>query len=60
MISACQHLHLYLHCKTQIQYIMIRTFGACRCSRSYHDRHSPLPMNKLRLLPLANAHYIMN
>ena len=24
-----------------------------------HDRHSPLPMNKLRLFPLANAHYIM-
>ena len=24
-----------------------------------HDHHSPLPMNKLRLFPLANAHYIM-
>ena len=37
---------------------MIRTFGAWRCIRSYHDCHSPLPMNKLRLFPLANAHYI--
>ena len=24
----------------------------------YRDRHSPLAMNKLRLLQLANAHYI--
>ena len=27
--------------------------------KGYHDRHSPLAMNKHCLLPLANAHYIM-
>ena len=48
---------LTLKCKRY--YIMIRTSRCLTLLRSYHDRHSPLPMNKLRLFPLANAHYIM-
>lgn len=48
---------LTLKCKRY--YIMIRTLRCLTLLRSYHDRHSPLPMNKLRLFPLANAHYIM-
>ena len=39
--------------------IMIRTSRCLTLLRSYHDRHSPLPMNKLRLFPLANAHCII-
>ena len=38
---------------------MICTLRCLMLLRSYHDRHSPLPMNKLHLFPLANAHYIM-